>query len=74
MQIKDKVLFITGSNRGIGRALVQAALQRGAQKVYAAARKSEDIPDFSDPRVVPLRLDITDRASNSLGARPTGRH
>ena len=38
MQIKDAVAFVTGSNRGIGRAFVDALLERGAKRVYAAAR------------------------------------
>lgn len=61
MQIKDNVLFITGANRGIGKALVEAALSRGARKVYASARKLEELPNFGDSRVVPVKLDITDR-------------
>lgn len=62
MLIKNNTILITGANRGIGKALVQAALNHGAKKIYAAARKIEELPNFGDPRVVPLRLDITDRA------------
>jgi NAD(P)-dependent dehydrogenase (short-subunit alcohol dehydrogenase family) len=56
------VALITGANRGIGRALVEGLLRRGARKVYAAARKLESLADLvttSGERVVPLRLDIT---------------
>ncbi|MDF0606142.1 SDR family oxidoreductase [Neisseriaceae bacterium TC5R-5] len=59
MQFKDKVVFITGANRGIGKALVQAALKHGVKKVYATARVIGDLPDFNDSRVVPVTLDIT---------------
>lgn len=59
MKIKNQVILVTGANRGIGKALVQAALQRGASKVYAAARKPSELPDFGDARVVPLTLDVT---------------
>jgi NAD(P)-dependent dehydrogenase (short-subunit alcohol dehydrogenase family) len=59
MQFTDKVVFITGANRGIGKALVQAALQHGVKKVYATARVASDLPDFNDARVVPVTLDIT---------------
>lgn len=62
MQLKDKVIIITGANRGIGKSLVEAALTHGAKKIYATARKTEELPNFGDARVVPLKLDITDRA------------
>mgnify|MGYP003386617141 CR=1 FL=1 len=62
MDIRNSVVFITGANRGIGKALVEAALNHGAKKIYAAARKLEDLPNFNDSRVVPIALDITDRA------------
>ena len=38
MQIKDSVVLVTGANRGIGRALIDALLERGASRVYATAR------------------------------------
>ena len=38
MRIANKTVLITGSNRGIGRALVDDALRRGVQRVYAATR------------------------------------
>lgn len=68
MQLHDKVLVITGANRGIGQALVQAALKHTVKKIYAAARRPEDLPAFDDPRVVPLALDITDSASIAQAA------
>src|SRR5262245_57003948 len=54
--------LVTGANRGIGRALVEALLSRGAARVYAAARRPDALADLvaaSGGRVVPLRLDIT---------------
>jgi NAD(P)-dependent dehydrogenase (short-subunit alcohol dehydrogenase family) len=61
-QIQGSIAFVTGANRGIGRALVQALIDRGASKVYAAARRPESLADVvaaSGGRVVPVRLDIT---------------
>ncbi len=53
---------MTGANRGIGRALTEALLHRGARKVYATARDREALRSLGDERVVPLRLDVTDGA------------
>lgn len=56
MNIKNKTVLITGANRGIGRALVDEALRRGAKRVYAGTR----VPfTHSDVRVTQLTLDIT---------------
>ena len=56
MNIRDKVILISGANRGIGRALVEEALKRGAGRVYAGTRTSYTHPD---KRVTPLVLDVT---------------
>jgi NAD(P)-dependent dehydrogenase (short-subunit alcohol dehydrogenase family) len=62
IQIAGTTALVTGANRGIGRALVEALLERGAAKVYATARRPGALADltarFGD-RVVPLRLDVT---------------
>jgi NAD(P)-dependent dehydrogenase (short-subunit alcohol dehydrogenase family) len=52
----DSAVLITGANRGIGRALVEEALRRGARRVYAGTREPLAHPDG---RVTPLRLDVT---------------
>ena len=57
MTIADKAVLVTGANRGIGQALVEEALSRGAKRVYAAARRPVVHPDA---RVTPLTLDVTD--------------
>jgi len=56
MNIKNKTVLITGANRGIGRALLEEALRRGARKVYAGTRGALQ---HSDKRVTPLTLDVT---------------
>lgn len=56
MKIRDSVVFVTGSNRGIGLAFVQELLAAGARKVYAAARNPESITPNG---VHPVRLDVT---------------
>jgi len=57
MHITGSTALVTGANRGLGAAFVQELLDRGAAKVYAAARTPRP---SADPRVVPLRIDVTD--------------
>ena len=45
MTITDKAVLVTGANRGIGQALVEEALRRGAKRVYAGTRQSLAHPD-----------------------------
>jgi NAD(P)-dependent dehydrogenase (short-subunit alcohol dehydrogenase family) len=59
MTIEDRVVLVTGANRGIGQALVAEALRRGAKRVYAAAR--QHVASL-DERVTPLTLDVTNAA------------
>jgi NAD(P)-dependent dehydrogenase (short-subunit alcohol dehydrogenase family) len=57
MTLEGKTVLVTGANRGLGQALVDEALQRGATQVYAGTRGRFSHPD---ERVTPLRLDVTD--------------
>jgi NAD(P)-dependent dehydrogenase (short-subunit alcohol dehydrogenase family) len=47
MNIEHSVVLITGANRGIGLAFAHALLERGARKVYAAARDDSSRLTFS---------------------------
>jgi NADP-dependent 3-hydroxy acid dehydrogenase YdfG len=61
----DKVWLITGSSSGFGRALAQAALERG-YRVVATARQPEQIQELRDrypDRVLTVALDVTNEQS-----------
>ncbi len=66
MKLQDAIVLISGANRGIGLAFAEAALARGARKVYAAARNPSSI---STPRVVPVKLDVTSDQDVAAAAR-----
>jgi NAD(P)-dependent dehydrogenase (short-subunit alcohol dehydrogenase family) len=59
MKIADATVLVTGANRGLGKALVEEALRRGANRVYAGARQPFA---HADRRVTPLMLDVTNAA------------
>ncbi|KAK1141305.1 Oxidoreductase boa17 [Aspergillus melleus] len=58
-----RVWFITGSSRGLGRSIAEAALESG-DAIIATARSPEQIADlterYGDERVLTLPLDVTD--------------
>lgn len=69
--VKDKIVLVTGANRGIGKAILEEALQRGATKGYAAVRKLDSanslVAEHGD-RVVPVRIDLDDPSSITAAA------
>jgi NAD(P)-dependent dehydrogenase (short-subunit alcohol dehydrogenase family) len=66
MKLQDSVVLITGANRGIGLAFAEAALMRGARKVYAGARSPSSITTAG---VVPVKLDVTSDQNVAAAAR-----
>jgi NAD(P)-dependent dehydrogenase (short-subunit alcohol dehydrogenase family) len=69
MQLANAVVLITGANRGIGRAFAREALERGARRVYAAAR---DPAAVDLPGVLAIPLDVTDAAQVARAVRECG--
>ena len=65
MTIADRAVLVTGANRGIGQALVEEALRRGAKRVYAGTRQPLA---HSDGRVTPLTLNVTNAAQTQAAA------
>jgi NAD(P)-dependent dehydrogenase (short-subunit alcohol dehydrogenase family) len=64
MNIEKSVALVTGANRGIGRALVEALLAANVVKIYATTRGlQKENGTHNDPRVVPLSVDVTDQQS-----------
>jgi NAD(P)-dependent dehydrogenase (short-subunit alcohol dehydrogenase family) len=62
-EIDGSVALVTGANRGLGRAITEALLERGVAKVYAAARKPEALADLGarhEGRLEVVELDVTE--------------
>jgi NAD(P)-dependent dehydrogenase (short-subunit alcohol dehydrogenase family) len=67
--IAGKTILVTGANRGIGQALAQEALNRGAKQVYAGTRVPLTHPS---ERVTALTLDVTSTEQVEEAARTVG--
>ena len=69
MKLQDAIVLITGANRGIGLAFAEAALARGARKVYAGARRLSSI---TNPGLVGVQLDVTSDGDVTAAAQHCG--
>ena len=69
--LSDKTALVTGANRGIGEAIVDALVAAGVKKVYAAARNISALDPLvarHGSRVTPLQLDVTNAAQIAAAA------
>lgn len=72
----QKVWFITGTSRGFGREWAIAALERG-DRVAATARNLDSLRDLAEKygdALLPLQLDVTDRAQGTAAVERAHTH
>ncbi len=64
--INGKSALVSGANRGLGKAIVEQLIERGASKIYAGSRKVENLTElvakYGD-KIIPVGLDVTQQAS-----------
>lgn len=70
--ISNKIILITGANRGIGKVLVETFIERGAKKVYGAVRRIETasplVEKYGD-KIVPIHIDLSNPESIAAAAQ-----
>ncbi|MBW4510651.1 MAG: SDR family oxidoreductase [Scytonematopsis contorta HA4267-MV1] len=74
MKINTTVALVTGANRGIGKAFVEALHQAGAKRIYAAARNLESLQDvvaLAPEKIIPIALDVTNPGQIAQVAKQT---
>ena len=62
VSINGKTALVSGSNRGIGKAITVELLENGAKKVYAGARNINSLAELKakyGDRLIPVELDVT---------------
>ncbi|WP_232667570.1 SDR family oxidoreductase [Pseudonocardia sp. TRM90224] len=71
-----EIWFVTGSSRGFGRRFVESALERG-DRVAATARNIDTLADLVEEygdAILPLPLDVTDRAAVTETVKRAAEH
>ena len=70
---QGKTALVSGANRGIGKAIVEELINKGASKVYAGARNINSLNELKaeyGDKVVPVELDVTKQETmDKLGAQ-----
>ena len=69
MLLENKTAFITGCNRGLGKALVEKFAKEGCQRIYAHARTQTEqfeaelrrIAETYQLEILPVYFDLTDK-------------
>ncbi|WP_448698891.1 oxidoreductase [Mucilaginibacter sp. AW1-3] len=72
----ERIWFITGSSRGLGKSLTEAVLAHG-DKVAATARNTEQLKAFTEKypgKVLPIQLDVTDQQQINIAVEATIAH
>jgi len=62
ISIQGKTALVSGSNRGIGKAIAVELIENGAKKVYAGARNINSLEELKanyGERLVPIELDVS---------------
>ncbi|QDV47028.1 3-oxoacyl-[acyl-carrier-protein] reductase FabG [Stieleria neptunia] len=61
IDVRNQTVLITGANRGIGKVILETAIEQGAEKVYAAVRNVDSVAGLVDKhgdKVVPIVIDL----------------
>jgi NAD(P)-dependent dehydrogenase (short-subunit alcohol dehydrogenase family) len=70
MNIAGSTALVTGANRGLGKALVEALREASVRRIYAGTRNPAGIA--ADDIVYPVTLDITDETQVARAVRYCG--
>ena len=63
MDLTGATALVTGANRGIGRAVVEALAERGLGTILAGVRDPQSFETIEGASVTPVRLDLSSRES-----------